>query len=94
MILLLTASVAPDFAGLPTQVRNGLIQLTDNAAAALLLVAGFGIAFSMLVLIAAFWTRSSALMARAQSGLVVSISAMAVLYLAASAANYTQRLLS
>ncbi len=90
----LDSAVSPDFLGLPTQVRNGLAQLSDNAAATLLLVAGFGIAFSLLALIAAFWTRSATLMARAESGLVVSISAMAVLYLAVGAANYTQRLFS
>jgi hypothetical protein len=95
MTSLLTAiAVSPDFLGLPTQVRDGLVQLTDNAAAMLLLVAGFGLAFSVLALVGAFWTRNNALMARAQSGFAVSLSAMAVLYLAVGAANYTQRLLS
>ncbi len=88
----LDSAVAPDFAGLPTQVRDGLTHFSNNAAATLLLVCGFGIAFSVLALLVAFWTQSPAQMERARTGLVVSISAMAVLYLAVAAANYTQRL--
>ena len=40
-------SVSPDFTGLPSNVYHGLVHLTDNAAAVLILVAGLGLVWAV-----------------------------------------------
>jgi len=84
--------VSPDFTGLPSNVHTGLIHLTNNAAALLTLVSGLGIVVSLIGLVFASWTSNPQLTERAKNGLVVSIAAVALLYLGVAAANYTARL--
>jgi hypothetical protein len=88
----LDISIQPDFKGLPPNVLQGLIHLTNNAAALLTLVSGLGIVVSLIGLVFASWTSHHQLAERAKSGLAVSIAAMALLYVAVAAANYTGRL--
>jgi hypothetical protein len=84
--------VKPDFTGLPPQVLAGLTQLTDNAAAILLLVSGLGIVVSLLGMLAGSWLHLPHLAERMRNSLVLSILAVAILYLGVLAANYSARL--
>ena len=88
----LDVSVRPDFSGLPANVHDGLVHLTNNAAAVLTLVSGLGIVVSLIGLVFASWISNPQLGERFKSGLVVSIGAMALLYLGVAAANYTAHL--
>ena len=85
----LDIKVHPDFEGLPPSVHQGLVHLTNNAAAVLTLVSGLGIVVSLLLLVVASWTGSRELNERAKSGLVLSVVAMGILYAAIAVANYT-----
>lgn len=89
---LLDIVIRPDFNGLPANVREGLVHLTNNAAALLALVSGLGIVVSLIGLVFASWTSNHQLSERSKSGLAVSIAAMALLYIAVAGANYTGRL--
>jgi hypothetical protein len=89
---LLDIVIRPDFNGLPANVHEGLVHLTNNAAALLALVSGLGIVVSLIGLVFASWTSNHQLSERSKSGLAVSIAAMALLYVAIAAANYTGRL--
>jgi hypothetical protein len=84
--------VSPDFTGLPANVHNGLVHLTNNAAAVLMMVSGLGIVVSLIGLVFASWTNNPQLAERTKSGLAVSICAMALLYVGVAAANYTAHL--
>ena len=86
--ILLDISVKPDFDGLPPNVVAGLVHLTNNAAAVLVLVSSLGIAVSLIGLLFSHFTHSHQLSERSRSGLVVSILAVALLYLGVAAANY------
>jgi hypothetical protein len=88
----LDVNVNPDFSGLPQNVQTGLIHLTNNAAALLILVSGLGIVVSLIGLVFASWTQNPQLSERCKGGLAVSIGAMALLYLGVAAANYTATL--
>jgi hypothetical protein len=90
--ILLDIAVRPDFSGLPPNVVNGLVHLTNNAAAVLILVSGLGVVISLIGLVAAHWTHSHQLAERSRNGLVVSILAVALLYLGIAAANYAAHL--
>ena len=90
--ILLDIAVSPDFSGLPANVQSGLVHLTNNAAALLTMVSGLGIVIALIGLVFASWTNNPQLSERSRSGLVVSIGAMAILYLGIAAANYTARL--
>src|SRR5205814_9676187 len=79
--LFLDIAVSPDFSGLPANVHNGLIHLTNNAAALLMLVSGLGIVISLLGYVFAGWTSNQQLAERSKSGLAVAIGGMALLYL-------------
>jgi hypothetical protein len=85
-------SVSPDFSGLPDSVRTGLIHLTNNAAAALLLLSGLGIVISLCGMVVGSWLQSQQLSERSRSGLLVSAGAGALLFVAVAVANYTMRL--
>lgn len=85
-------SVHPDFNGLPPNVVHGLVQLTNNAAAVLLLVAGLGLVVSLIGLVLASFTANRELGERAKGGLAVSVFAIALLYLGVAAANYAGHL--
>jgi hypothetical protein len=87
-------SVRPDFSGLPPTVYHGLVQLTDNAAAILTLVAGLGLTVSLIGLIVASFTSNRELGERAKGGATVSILSIALLYVGVAAANYAGRLFS
>ena len=90
----LDVSVTPDYTGLPANVHDGLVHLTNNAAALLTMVSGLGIVISLIGLVFAYWTSNHQLMDRMKGGLAVSIAAMALLYLGVAAANYSARLFS
>ncbi len=90
--LLLDISVHPDFDGLPSNVHQGLVHLTNNAAALLAMISGLGIVLSLIGLVVASWTSNPQMSERAKNGLVVSIGAMAMLSIGFAVANYTGRL--
>ncbi len=90
--LLSDVSVTPDFSGLPPNLLHGLQHLTNNAAAVLMLVSGLGIVVSLIMLVIASWTSNPQLSDRAKGGLVVSIGAMALLYIGVAVANYSGHL--
>lgn len=81
-------TVSPDFDGLPVNLTRGLIHLTDNAAAVLLLVAGLGIVGSLTGWIGGSMLHNQQLIERSKEGLKISVGAGAALYAAVAAANY------
>lgn len=85
-------SVTPDFSGLPPSVYHGLVHLTNNAAAVLMLVAGLGLTVSLIGLVLASFTQNPQLGERARGGIAVSISSIALLYIGVAAANYAGHL--
>ena len=85
-------NVTPDFNGLPPSVYHGLVHLTNNAAAVLLLVAGLGLTVSLIGLVIASFTANHQLAERARSGIAVSIFSVALLYIGVAAANYAGHL--
>ena len=85
-------SITPDFTGLPPSVYHGLIHLTNNAAAILLLVAGLGLTVSLIGLVLASFTANHQLAERARSGIAVSIFSVALLYVGVAATNYVAHL--
>ena len=87
-------SVTPDLKGLPVNVVAGLMHLSDNAAGLLILISGLGIAISLIGWVLASFTSNSQLAERSKSALGVSVSAIALLYLAIAAANYAGHLFS
>jgi len=87
-------SVRPDFNGLPPSVVHGLVQLTNNAAAVLTLIAGLGLTVSIIGLVIASVTSSRELSERAKGGIAVSVLSIMLLYLGIAAANYAGRLFS
>ena len=91
-LLPLDIAIHPDFDGLPTNVHEGLVHLTNNAAALLALVSGLGIVVSLIGLVFASWTSNHQLSEKSKSGLAVSVGAMALLYISVAAANYPGRL--
>jgi hypothetical protein len=85
-------SVNPDFNGLPTNVYNGLVHLTNNAAAILTLVAGLGLTVSLIGLVIASFTANRELSERAKGGIAVSVFSVALLHIGVAAANYAGHL--
>jgi hypothetical protein len=85
-------NVTPDFNGLPPSVYHGLVNLTNNAAAILLLVAGLGLTVSLIGLVIASFTANHQLAERARGGIAVSIFSVALLYIGVAAANYAGHL--
>src|SRR5260370_40497532 len=81
-------SVNPDFNGLPTNVYNGLVHLTDNAAAIHTLVAGLGLTVSLTGLVIASFTANRELSERAKGWLAGSVISLALPSIGAAAANY------
>ena len=90
--LLDDVKVTPDFAGLPPNVYHGLVHLTNNAAALLVLVAGLGLVVSITGLVIASFTANRELGERAKGGIAVSVFSIALLYLGVAAANYAGHL--
>ena len=88
---LMDLSVRPDFQGLPDNVSRGLVRLTDNTAAVLLLVSGLGIVISIGGMVIGSWTQSQQLSERSRHGLIVAAGAGALLFIAVGAANYAMR---
>jgi hypothetical protein len=86
--------VRPDLKGLPPNVLAGLEHLANNAAGLLVLVAGIGIAVSLIGWVFAAFSSNPQLAERSKSSLGVSIAAVALLYLGIAAANYAGRLFS
>ncbi len=87
-------SVRPDFNGLPPSVYHGLIQLTNNAAGVLTLVAGLGLTVSLLGLVIGSFTGNRELSERAKGGIGISVFSIALLYVGIAAANYAGKLFS
>ncbi len=85
-------SVTPDFSGLPPSVYQGLVHLTNNAAALLTLVAGLGLVVSLIGLVLASFTANRELGERAKGGIAVSVFSVALLYIGVAAANYAGHL--
>jgi len=85
-------SVTPDFSGLPPSVYQGLVHLTDNAAALLTLVAGLGLVVSLIGLVLASFTGNRELSERAKGGIGVSVFSIALLYIGVAVANYAGHL--
>jgi hypothetical protein len=85
-------SVTPDFSGLPPSVYQGLVHLTDNAAALLTLVAGLGLVVSLIGLVLASFTGNRELSERAKGGIGVSVFSIALLYIGVAVANYASHL--
>ena len=85
-------SITPDFNGLPPSVYHGLVHLTNNAAAVLLLVAGLGLTVSLIGLVLASFTANHQLTERARGGVAVSILSIGLLYIGVAAANYAGHL--
>lgn len=92
MLSYLDIAVKPDFSGLPPNVSSGLIHLTDNAAAVLMLVSGLGIVISLLGLVFGSWTQNPQLNERMKGSLLLSVGAIALLYVGVALANYAARL--
>ena len=90
--ILLDISVNPDFNGLPANVYQGLVHLTNNAAAVLTLVAGLGLTVSLIGLVLASFTANRELGERAKGGIAVSVFSVALLYVGVAAANYAGHL--
>src|SRR5258708_13554324 len=74
-------SVNPDFNGLPTNVYNGLVHLTDNAAAILTLVTGLGLTVSLIRLVIASFTANPELCERANAGIAGPVFSFPLLYI-------------
>jgi len=87
-------SIGPDFNGLPPSVYQGLVHLTNNAAAVLTLVAGLGLVVSLIGLVLASFTANRELGERAKAGIAVSVFSIALLYIGVAAANYASHLFS
>jgi len=87
-------SVKPDFNGLPPSVYHGLVNLTNNAAAVLTLVAGLGLTVSLIGLVIASFTANRELSERAKGGVAISTFSIALLYIGVAAANYAGHLFS
>jgi hypothetical protein len=85
-------TITPDFNGLPPNVYHGLVHLTNNAAAVLLLVAGLGLTVSLIGLVLASFTANHQLAERARGGIAVSVFSIALLYIGVAAANYAGHL--
>jgi len=88
---LMDLSVRPDFEGLPVNLTRGLVRLTDNAAAVLLLVSGLGIVLSIAGMVVGSWMQNQQLTERSRHGLVISAGAGALLAISVAAANYATR---
>jgi Family of unknown function (DUF6112) len=87
-------SVHPDVSGLPPNVVTGLEHLANNAAGLLVIVAGLGIALSLIGWVFGSSTGNQQVTERAKSSLGVSIAALALLYIGIAAANYAGHLFS
>ena len=88
---LMDLSVRPDFEGLPVNLTRGLVRLTDNAAAVLLLISGLGIVLSIAGMVIGAWMQNQQLSERSRHGLVISAGAGALLAITVAAANYATR---
>lgn len=86
--------VTPDFNGLPPSVYHGLVHLTNNAAAVLMLVAGLGLVVSLIGLVLASFTGNRELGERAKGGAAIAVFSVALLYIGVAAANYAGHLFS
>jgi hypothetical protein len=85
-------TVTPDFNGLPVNLEHGLVHLTNNAAALLLLVSGLGIVASLIGLVVGHGLHMQSVSERSKGGLLVSAGAGAILFIAVAVANYAMGL--
>ena len=84
----LDISVHPDFEGFPSGIQSGLVHLGNAAAALVMLLAGIGIAVSVVGILAGSWTSNPHALERSKHGLLVSAGSVALLYIAVAAGNF------
>ena len=85
-------TVTPDFTGLPQNLVVGLTKLTNNALALLLLIAGLGIAISLILMVVGSWLHNPSVKERGIGGLFISSAAGGLFYVAIAFANYSTHL--
>lgn len=88
----LDIQIQPQFEGLPPHIQAGLVHLTNNLSAVLILASGAGIVLSILGLLVGHWLGSHALHERFKSSLLLSALAGALLFGSVSVANYATAL--
>jgi hypothetical protein len=84
-------TVRPDFNGLPENLNRGLVRLTDNAAALLLLISALGIVVSIAGMVLGSWMQNQQLSERSRHGLLIAAGAGGLLFIAVGVANYAIR---
>ena len=85
-------TVTPDYDGLPSNLQQGLVHLTNNAAAVLMLVSGLGIVLAVGGLVVGHVLHRQHITERSWSALGIAAGAGAILFIAVHAANYTSGL--
>lgn len=85
-------TVTPDYNGLPSNLQQGLVHLTNNAAALMLLISGLGIVLAVGGLVIGHALQRQHITERSWSALGVASGAGAILFVAVHAANYTSGL--
>ena len=82
-------TVTPDYDGLPSNLHQGLVHLTNNAAAVMMLVSGLGIVMAVGGLVVGHVLHRQHITERSWSALGIAAGAGAILFIAVHAANYT-----
>ena len=85
-------TVTPDYDGLPSNLQQGLVHLTNNAAAVMMLVSGLGIVMAVGGLVVGHVLHRQHITERSWSALGIAAGAGAILFIAVHAANYTSGL--
>ena len=85
--LLLGISVTPRYDGLPGNLVSGLQRLTDNAAGLLTILAGLGLVLSIIGIVVGSLGENPHLAERSKRGLLISIGAVAILYVGVTLTN-------
>ena len=85
-------TVTPDYDGLPSNLQQGLVHLTNNAAAVMMLVSGLGIVLAVGGLVVGHVLHRQHITERSWSALGIAAGAGAILFIAVHAANYTSGL--
>ena len=82
-------TVTPDYDGLPSNLQQGLVHLTNNAAAVLFLVSGLGMVLAVGGLVTGQVLHRQHITERSWSALGIAAGAGAILFVAVHAANYS-----
>ncbi len=89
IIRLADITVTPDYNGLPSNLQQGLVHLTNNAAALMLLVSGLGIVLAVGGVVVGHVLHKQHISERSWNALGIAAGAGAILFVAVHAANYT-----